>query len=221
MIIGHALSERSKDSEIVTSPVEKNETGRGASIGRATRVVRRGRKRLILALALLVAAALIISLGVILWPKSENIQLDFTLPEATSDPPGRSWNLASHLREGKPILLEFMHPGLFASRNFNPTLLSLQNSSYGAEILIVSIAVTTDVPGVTNPPTLGSVQAFAENANASWTFLVETSGTSVRDMYDVVGVPTIFLLQRDGQVAWSHQGSVDYQTLEDQVRQVI
>lgn len=62
-------------------------------------------------------------------------------------------------------------------------------------------------------PTPELVREFKEQYDTNWTYLVD-NGTTVRDLYGVVALPTVFVIDRNGYVAWTHTGIVDYATLE-------
>ncbi len=175
-------------------------------------------------LPVVVIAVVALLLIWILFPRGPgNASLDFTLPEATSVPPGRPWHLADHLAQGKPVLVEFiLAVSVTPVQRMVPVLRDLQNGTYGDEIQIVSVAVYfPDVVGGIIP-TLDSVAALAQAYNTTWPYLVEGNGThGVRDLYNVTGVPTFVIVKTDGSVAWRRAGSMDLPTLEAGVRQAI
>ncbi len=136
-------------------------------------------------------------------PLSNSIGIppDFTLDDTNGSP----WDMYAHIGNGKPILLEFMHPDCHACADVVPSLVEIYND-YSSELELVSVAVTFDVGGFTNPPNASTVSAFMTQYGAVWTHLVESSGTQVRDMYGIVAVPTFFLTGKDGRIACIHVG---------------
>jgi len=138
-----------------------------------------------------------------LAPLSNSIGVppDFTLNDTSGSP----WDLYEHIGNGKPILLEFIHPDCHACADVVPSLVEIYNN-YSSELELVSVAVTFDVGGFTNPPNASTVIAFMTQYGAVWAHLVESSGTQVRDMYGIVAVPTFFLTGKDGRIACIHVG---------------
>jgi len=63
------------------------------------------------------------------------------------------------------------------------------------------------------------VRAVAAANNATWTFLVD--GDNVQSRYGVLRVPTLFLVDREGVVRWSHEGYAPYSTLAQEVERLI
>ena len=63
------------------------------------------------------------------------------------------------------------------------------------------------------------VRAVAAANNATWTFLVD--GDNVQSRYGVQVVPTMFLVDREGVVRWSHEGYAPYTALAQEVEKLI
>lgn len=63
------------------------------------------------------------------------------------------------------------------------------------------------------------VRAVAEANNATWTFLVD--GDNVQSRYHVLRVPSLFLVDREGVVRWSHVGYAPYSVLALEVEKLI
>jgi peroxiredoxin len=74
-------------------------------------------------------------------------------------------------------------------------------------------------PDVVYWETDGEVRAVAAANNATWTFLVD--GDNVQSRYGVLRVPTMFLVDREGVVRWSHEGYAPYSTLAQEVEKLI
>ena len=173
-----------------------------------------------LALAAVVVVVVVV-LAAILVPKGlgvGSVAPDFTLTDV--DSPGTPWNLNSHISQGQPILLEFFHPDCSACKSAVPDTKTIYNR-YGAEIEMVSVAITLEVPGFTNPPTVGTTGGFKNSYSCDWTFLVETSGTAVRDAYQVTGTPTFYLVGKDGRIAYKHIGIPNLADIEAAIQKAI
>jgi len=134
---------------------------------------------------------------------------DFKLTENISR---QDWNLDIHILDRKPILLEFFHPQCSAcitEVQTDTSPLRKLYSDYGASVEFVSIAISLEASGFTNPPTFDMVNQFISQHSTPWTYLVETSGTTVRDQYQVTATPTFYLIGTDGKIACIHVGSGD------------
>jgi peroxiredoxin len=171
------------------------------------------RKRAWMALLALTLVLILVfaTISILMVPKAGKNPLDFSLPDTS----GNDWNLGNHIREGKPIIIEFIALDCTACiswvQNSGSSLRQLYGN-YGLEIEFVTVVTSLEGLGhVTPTPEL--VREFKELYDTNWTYLVD-NGTTVRDLYDVVAVPTVFLIDRNGYVAWTHTGIVDYATLE-------
>ncbi len=150
---------------------------------------------------ILVAAIMVVVvvLALVLWP-STGLSVgsnppDYTLPDTYQTP----WNLESHKRDGKPILIEFMHPDCPACKAATPVLVALFQN-YSSEVEFVTIAITLEVEDFRNPPTYQMAIDFMMQHGTDWTYLVETSGTQVRDLYKVTSTPTFYLVNKNGRL---------------------
>jgi hypothetical protein len=173
--------------------------------------------------AVLMALTLVIllvfaTISILMVPKAVKNPLDFSLPDTS----GNDWNLENHIREGRPILIEFIALDCAACISWVQSSggsLKQLYGNYGLEIEFVTVATSLEGMGhVTPTPEL--VREFKETYGTNWTYLVD-NGTTVRDLYDVVAVPTVFLMDRNGYTAWTHTGTADYATLEAAVHLVL
>lgn len=181
---------------------------------------RRGKRLIPFSLLMLI----IVILAWVYWPHASGPKVGaeawgFTLPEATSTPPGEMWNLGAHVAEGKPILLEFMHPECGGCQNFAPTLDRL-STDYGDQIQMVSIVIYFEGHGW-NKPSISTALGFVRDYNTHWTFLVDKDNNEVRDLYNIRYTPTICIVGTDGRFAWTYEGPCDYSTLEGGVKKVL
>lgn len=107
----------------------------------------------------------------------------------------------------KPVLIEFVHPNASVCLSIGPSMDALQ-TDYGGNVTIVTIAVAV-VPGDPHlgQPTIEKTRLMRQQLGSSWTYLVEISGTKVRDAYVVDGVPMFYLLGSDGKVVYLSKGA--------------
>jgi thiol-disulfide isomerase/thioredoxin len=134
---------------------------------------------------------------------------DFTL---TDNATRQDWHLGNHLADAKPILLEFFHPqcsACISEVQTSTSPLRVLYSDYGARVEFVSIAITLEAQGFTNPPTFDMVNSYITQYSTPWTYLVETSGTTVRNLYEVTATPTFYLIGTDGKIAYKNTGAGD------------
>ncbi len=133
---------------------------------------------------------------------------------ALTDTNFQQWTLSTHLTDGdnRPILLEFMHPQCSACQSMTPILKQIYDN-YAIDLEMITIFVTLEIQGYTNPPTVQMANQFKTTHETYWTYLVETSGTKVRDLYEITGTPTFYLLGKDGKIAYIQVGGQDYYTM--------
>ena len=162
-----------------------------------------------IALAALIVIIVVI-LALILAPrglKVGDVPPDFTLNDLNS----ALWNLEAHKRDGKPILLEFMHPDCeyckeAVGTSSSPGAMIPLYGTYASRVEFVSIAIRLDIESFRNPPTVETVNAFKAEHPSGWTYLVESSGTAVRDAYGITGTPTFYLIGKNGRIAYIQSG---------------
>jgi cytochrome c-type biogenesis protein len=102
--------------------------------------------------------------------------------------------------EGTVVLLNVWATWCVPCREEIPALQTLyeQHSARGFEIVGVSI----DGPGE-----IENVRTFAEGFNVTYTIWYDPAD-AVGATFQTIGVPTTFLLDRDGVVLWRHMGPV-------------
>jgi thiol-disulfide isomerase/thioredoxin len=185
---------------------------------------KKGKKLLAIIVATIVIVAAAIGM-LILWRPAAttahgngvgDIPYDFTLPDTNNV----LWNLQSHISNGKPILLEFIQLNATYCRTMAPVLDQIQ-ADYHASIEVVSIAIKLEGGYYPDPPTQSSTAQARSEMGSMWTYLFEANGIEVRDTYNVTAVPMFFLLGKDGRIAWTHAGAVDYGTLAGQIESVL
>ncbi len=142
-----------------------------------------------------------------------NLQLvNFALNEINGTP----WEFRQH--QGKVVLLDFWATFCGPCRETIPSLVALQ-SRYGAQGLeIVGIACERD----------GTVQEQAHRVNAMCQrfqanyrqLLSQGSDCPVRSQFRIQGVPTLILIDSQGNILWRHAGQPDNAAL-DQLEQIL
>ena len=159
-----------------------------------------------------VIVVIVVVLAVVLVPrglKVGDVPPDFELPDIY----GAHWSLDTFKSYNKPILIEFMHPQCDACISVAPVLASFYDD-YQVNITMVSIAITLEHPGWTNPPTVAQIVKFKQDHSTDFTYLLDR-GTEVRGKYGVDSTPTFFLVRKDGRIGWIYLGAMYYDELRD------
>ena len=178
------------------------------------------KKRAWLALLALTLVMILVfsTISILMVPKAVKNPLDFSLPDTS----GNDWNLGNHIREGKPILIEFIALDCAACISWveepSSSLKGLYGN-YGSKIDFVTVVTSKEGEGHVDP-TPELLQQLKEDSETQWTYLVD-NGTTVRDLYGVTSFPTVLVIDKNGNIAWTHIGIVDYATLEAAVQLVL
>jgi len=178
----------------------------------------RPRGRWIVIIAAIVVVVVVLAL--VLIPRGLKVgdsPPDFTL---TDNATRLDWHLDNHLADAKPILLEFFHPqcsACISEVQTSSSPLKVLYNDYATTVEFVSIAITLEAEGFTNPPTFDAVNTYITQYSTPWTYLVETSGTAVRDLYQVTATPTFYLIGTDGKIAYIHVGAGDLVELRNAI----
>jgi len=126
---------------------------------------------------------------------STSVAPDFTLPVvAANGLTGQSISLSSF--RGKVVFLEFMEPWCPHCQNIAPTLEQLHNK-YGDKVVFLSVA------GPWQGASASDAAAFITKYGTSWTYVYDSSGTVMSNMYGVTSTPTFFIIGKDGSVLTS------------------
>ena len=131
---------------------------------------------------------------------------NFTL----TDIDGNSITLTDY--QGKPVLLDFFATWCQPCMNEIPILKTIKDQ-FLTELVIISISVdpTTD--------TVANLQSFRNSYNVTWTVVRDTK--NIYDAYNVTAIPTIYIIDKDGNVRYSHVGTTDASVLVDQISPLI
>jgi len=178
------------------------------------------KKRAWLALLALTLVMILVfsTISILMVPKAVKNPLDFSLPDTS----GNDWNLGNHIRGGKPILIEFIALDCAACISWveepSSSLKGLYGN-YGSKIDFVTVVTSKEGEGHVDP-TPELLQQLKEDSETQWTYLVD-NGTTVRDLYGVTSFPTVLVIDKNGNIAWTHIGIVDYATLEAAVQLVL
>ncbi len=136
---------------------------------------------------------------------------DFTLPIVNANGlTGQTVTLSS-LR-GQVVVLEFMEPWCPHCQKMAPILESL-HTQYGSSVVFISVA------GPWNGATASDTAKFIQTYGSSWTYVYDSSGTIMSNVYGVKATPTFFVIGKNGSVVTSLQGEQTADALAGAVTQ--
>ena len=110
---------------------------------------------------------------------------------------------------GEIIILDFFNTACDPCETQTEQLKYLKNS-YGSDITIMSM----DTDPATDTEAL--IIEYAEFHNINWLIFIDETGF-VSNYYDVVGVPTIYIIDQDQRVYYSHEGITLNSTMASRV----
>lgn len=138
----------------------------------------------------------------------------FTLPSTA----GTDVSL-SDLR-GKIVLLDFMGSRCVSCFHQMPALLELDHKYHNESFALVSIDNTVATPGL-GGRYMQDLVDFQREFGANWTFVQDQRSESVGLDYQIVGLPTLFLVMADGEIAMKHTGIASFACLDRAMTQAL
>jgi len=114
--------------------------------------------------------------------------------------------------KGKALLVNFWATWCPPCRKEIPSLIALQEK-YGAKGFSV-IGISTDQGGSS------LVAKFAQKMNINYPVVISDNDTP-RNFGNILGIPTSFLVDKDGNVRKRYDGYVDHETLERDLLQFL
>ena len=117
------------------------------------------------------------------------------VPGTFEDADGNPHELAAGMAEG-PTLIGIYKSSCQASKTFFPFLERLHERYKDAGLRVVGIG--QDSPNIT--------RSFARRLGLTFPILIEPEGYPVSNAFDIAATPTVFLIGRDGKVAYTTMG---------------
>lgn len=132
---------------------------------------------------------------------------DFTL----TDLEGKNFSLSD--ASGKVIVLDFWATWCPPCQESVPELVELQNK-YGTQGLEV-IGISLDRTGKR------AVKPFAKKFKVNYKLLVGDYSKVVEDYGGIIGIPTLFVIDRSGNIIAKYIGYVEKEELEAQIKKLL
>jgi len=136
---------------------------------------------------------------------SSNSAPDFTLPVVGPNGlNGQSITLSSF--RGKVVLLEFMEPWCPHCQRMAPILEDMYTKyQNNPNVVFLSVAGPWNGPDG-NPASATDAAKFITTYGSAWTYVYDSSGTVMNNMYGVNSTPTFFILTKSGVIFTSVSG---------------
>jgi peroxiredoxin len=130
---------------------------------------------------------------------------DFTLFDLAGDPVSLSQ------QRGKVVLINFWTSWCGPCRNEMPALQAAYDELGDQGLVVLGV-------NWTKVDTAREARAFVQELDLTFPILLDTEGQVSEDLYQVLGLPTSFLVGRDGTILSVRIGELDLQTLESTLR---
>jgi peroxiredoxin len=182
----------------------------GLDAGRGKRILNRGWRSVALAVglaALTVVPAAGQAVEVICEPEARQANLDFTLEDMN----GNQVTLSDYL--GQVVLLDFWATWCGPCKFEIPGFIDLVNE-YGPQGFR-ALGFAVDEP-------VSVLRPYAEEMGMNYPVLVGTGREDVQDAYGpLVGLPTTFIIDREGRICQAHAGFTEHSVFEEAVRSLL
>lgn len=135
---------------------------------------------------------------------------DFTI----TDVDGAAFTLSDH--RGDVVLLQLMGANCPTCHAMTKRVLKPYWDSYEEPpfaLISVDLGDGLYVGGRSEAET----RAWRDEFNATWTVARDTSEAGVGEKYDLIALPTLYLIGRDGAIAWRYGGTPSIDTLRAEV----
>jgi thiol-disulfide isomerase/thioredoxin len=129
-------------------------------------------------------------------------------PDAGTNPPPTSANLAPDFTyyavnggvvslsglKGSVVILDFMATWCQPCKDQITNLKAIQSEYAGQNVVIISLNVDLQV-------TNSELLAYRNQQGATWDFVTDSNGISMNPKYSVSSIPTIVIINREGEIA--------------------
>jgi thiol-disulfide isomerase/thioredoxin len=111
-------------------------------------------------------------------------------------------------QRGKVVILDLFATWCQPCRDQMPELKEIDHAYSDSEVVILSIDIDTE-------ETVQQVRDFKNEFQAGWTFAMDTFG--VGPLYNVERIPTLALIDREGNLVWLHTGVTTAEELKARI----
>ena len=101
---------------------------------------------------------------------------------------------------GKVVLINFMATWCEPCKDEMPVLVTAYEK-HGNDLIMISIDFDTT-------ESQEDLQEFKEKYNADWIFAFNNVSEDVADKYDILGIPTTFIIDIEGYISYTYYGPV-------------
>jgi peroxiredoxin len=138
---------------------------------------------------------------------------------------GKRYSLSQF--RGQVVLVEFFAPWCPHCRNETTVLNQVASVDAPQGVQVLSVTATPygynyEATGDTTPITMNDVTEFVSNYHVTYPAMLDTS-LNVGNAYGVVGYPQMFLIDRNGNIAWNNgtSGEVVYTDLQSDIQHTL
>lgn len=121
-------------------------------------------------------------------------------------------------QEGKVVLIDLMGANCATCRREMPELKETRAAFNTSEVVFISIDLGSRI-GTLGGEDESDLREFRDEFNASWHFAMDVDDVGAN--YQVLAVPTIYVVDGDGVISYRHGGVASADTLEDEIRKAL
>jgi peroxiredoxin len=133
---------------------------------------------------------------------------DFTLTDIN----GNEFSLSDF--RGQVVVLDLMATWCYWCVVEMPELVAFYEDYGDRGVVMISVDVDPT-------ETADDLRSFAERFGAQWIFANDTMEARVGATYQVVGIPTKYVIDQNGIIRWKHTGATSYSTLASVVEELL
>lgn len=157
-------------------------------------------------IVIILALASGITAAFLYFRSGEGVQLGENAPEFTlTDTNGNTFSLSDF--RGKVVVLDFMATWCGPCEEEISDLKVVQQN-FGNDVVIISIDVDTS-------ETIGELETFKDEHGATWRFAIDTANISPE--YGVTAIPHLVIIDKNGNVRFTHIGTTSSSTLINEI----
>lgn len=114
------------------------------------------------------------------------------------------------------LLLDFMGSRCVSCVHQMPALQDLDQRYHDSSFVLLSVDNSVAAPSISGRY-MQDLKDFQARFHANWTFVQDQQNASVGLTYQIVSLPTLFLVMADGEIAMKHTGIASFECLDSAV----